>query len=151
MKRFKRNGEEGQEPTKTELAVLQVLWKDGPATVRRVHDALNEGKEAVQYTSTLKLMQVMTEKGMLDRDETNMKHIYRPVLEERGTKGHLLGKFIDTMYHGSVGNMMVALLGNEKTSEEDLQKVRALLAELEGRKGADEGKAGGAKKTERKK
>jgi len=134
MKRFKRDGGEGQEPTKTELAVLQVLWGQGPATVRVVHDFLNEGKEAVQYTSTLKLMQVMTEKGMLARDETNMKHIYRALLEERGTKGQLLGKFVDTMYQGSVGSMMVALLGNEKTSEEDLRKVRELLAELEGRK-----------------
>src|ERR1700761_5025110 len=130
MKRFKK-GEEGTEPTKTELAVLQVLWKHGPSTVRFVHDSLNEGKEAVQYTSTLKLMQVMTEKGMLARDETNMKHVYRATLEEGGTKGHLLSKFIDTMFQGSVGNMMVALLGNEKTSEEDLQKVKDLLAQME--------------------
>jgi BlaI family penicillinase repressor len=134
MKRFKKDREEGQEPTRAELAVLQVLWKHGPSTVRWVHDLLNEGKEAVQYTSTLKLMQVMTEKGMLARDETNMKHIYRALLEEGGTKGHLLSKFVDTMYQGSVGSMVVALLGNEKTSEEDLQKVRELLAKMEGKK-----------------
>lgn len=137
MKRFTRDHEGGQEPTKTELAVLQVLWKHGPSTVRWVHDKLNEGKVAVQYTSTLKLMQVMTEKGMLARDETNMKHIYRAVLEEGGTKGHLLNRFVDTMYQGSVGSMMVALLGNEKTSEEDLRKVRELLAQLENEKKKD--------------
>lgn len=137
MKRFTRDREGGQEPTKTELAVLQVLWKHGPSTVRWVHDMLNEGKEAVQYTSTLKLMQVMTEKGMLARDETNMKHIYRAVMEEGGTKGHLLNRFVDTMYQGSVGSMMVALLGNEKTSEEDLRKVRELLAQLENEKKKD--------------
>jgi BlaI family penicillinase repressor len=134
MKRFKKDREDGQEPTRTELAVLQMLWRHGPSTVRQVHDLLNEGKEAVQYTSTLKLMQVMTEKGMLVRDETNMKHVYRALLEEGGTKGHLLSKFVDTMYQGSVGSMMVALLGNEKTSEEDLQKVRELLAKMEGKK-----------------
>ncbi|RYY18221.1 MAG: hypothetical protein EOO04_24455 [Chitinophagaceae bacterium] len=61
-------------PTKTELEVLQVLWSHGPSTVRFVHDLLNTRKDAVQYTSTLKLMQVMVEKGMLDRDESNMKH-----------------------------------------------------------------------------
>jgi BlaI family penicillinase repressor len=131
MKRAKKDREENQEPTRAELAVLQVLWKHGPSTVRWVHDLLNEEKEAVQYTSTLKLMQVMTEKGMLARDETNMKHIYRALLEEGGTKGHLLSKFVDTMYQGSVGSMVVALLGNEKTSEEDLQKVRELLAKME--------------------
>ncbi|HXB93150.1 MAG TPA: BlaI/MecI/CopY family transcriptional regulator [Puia sp.] len=134
MKRFKRDGEKTQEPTKMELAVLQVLWKKGPSAVRQVHDALNEGKVAVQYTSTLKLMQLMTEKGMLSRDESNMKHIYHAVLEESNTKGHLLSKFVDTMYQGSVGSMMVALLGSEKTSGEDLQKVKEILAKMEGKK-----------------
>lgn len=131
MKTSKRDLGGQAEPTKSELAVLQILWQQGPLTVRSVHDALNEGKEATQYTSTLKLMQVMTDKGMLARDETNMKHVYRAVLEEGGTKGHLLSKFIDTMYQGSVGSMMLALLGNEKTSGEDLRKVKELLAEME--------------------
>jgi predicted transcriptional regulator len=128
MKRFKK--EEGQEPTKAELAVLQVLWQHGPSTVRLVHDALNEGREAAQYTTTLKLMQLMTEKGMLSRDESNMKHIYSAVLEEKGTKGQLLNRVLDTLYDGSVGNMMVALLGNEKTSAGDLQQLRELLDKM---------------------
>ncbi|HET6252766.1 MAG TPA: BlaI/MecI/CopY family transcriptional regulator [Puia sp.] len=127
----KKTGEENSEPTKGELAVLQVLWQHGPSTVRFVHDTLNEGKESTQYTSTLKLMQLMAEKGMLERDETNMKHVYSPLLEEVGTKGHLLSKFIDTMYQGSVENMIIALLGNEKTSREDLLKMKELLAEME--------------------
>ena len=134
MKRFKKEGSEGQEPTKAELAVLQVLWRQGPTTVRVVHDALNEGREAAQYTTTLKLMQLMTEKGMLVRDESSMKHIYSAGLEEKGTKGQLLNRFIDTMYHGSVGNMMVALLGNEKTSDKDLEELRALLDKIEKKK-----------------
>ena len=134
MKRSKKSGEGNTEPTKGELAVLQVLWRHGPSTVRFVHDTLNEGKEATQYTSTLKLMQLMADKGMLGRDETNMKHVYRAVLEEGGTKGHLLSKFIDTMYQGSVENMMIALLGNEKTSAEDLKKMKELLAEMERKK-----------------
>lgn len=134
MKRFKKGGSEGLEPTKAELAVLQVLWQQGPSTVRQVHDALNEGREAAQYTTTLKLMQLMTEKGMLSRDESNMKHVYSAALEEKGTKGQLLNRFIDTLYHGSAGNMMVALLGNEKMSEKDLQQLRDLLDRMEKKK-----------------
>jgi BlaI family transcriptional regulator, penicillinase repressor len=130
MKKLKKE-KELPEPTKSELAVLEYLWQHGPATVRAVHDGLNEGKEATQYTTTLKLMQMMTDKGMLERDETNMKHIYRAALEEGGTKGHLLSKFIDTMYQGSVESMMIALLGNERTSRDDLQKMKALLSDME--------------------
>jgi BlaI family penicillinase repressor len=131
MKKSKKSNIEGAEPTKTELAVLQVLWREGPSTVRSVHEILNETKEAVQYTSTLKLMQVMTEKGMLKRDETNMKHVYRAAMEEGRTKGALLTRFVESLYDGSVGNMVVALLGNDKTSGEDLRKVKELLAKMD--------------------
>jgi BlaI family penicillinase repressor len=117
-------------PTKGEMEVLQILWQHGPSTVRFVHDTLNEQKAAVQYTSTLKLMQVMTEKGMLERDETNMKHIYRPALEEDKTKGAMLERFVESMYNGSVSNMMMALLGTDKTSKEELEKVKALLNKI---------------------
>ena len=117
-------------PTKSEMDVLQVLWKHGPSTVRFVHDTLNSQKEAVQYTSTLKLMQVMTEKGMLSRDESSMKHIYHPLLEEEKTKGFMLGKFVDSMYEGSVSNLVLALLDNEKTSEEELQILKQLAKQL---------------------
>jgi len=117
-------------PTKTELDVLQVLWKHGPSTVRFVHDTLNEQKEIVQYTSTLKLMQVMKEKGMLERDESNMKHIYSAAIAEEKIKGNMLGRFVDTMYDGSASSLMMALLKNEKTSPAELEKMKALLAAL---------------------
>lgn len=133
MKKSKKE-KELAEPTRSELAVLEYLWQHGPSTVRTVHEGLNEGKEATQYTTTLKLMQVMTDKGMLGRDETNMKHVYSALLEERDTKGHLLERLVDTMYQGSVSSMVVALLGNEKTSMEDLEKVKMLLAEMEKKK-----------------
>jgi predicted transcriptional regulator len=118
-------------PTKTELDVLQVLWQYGPSTVRFVHDKLNEQKNIVQYTSTLKLMQVMKEKGMLDRDETNMKHIYSPAVAEAKVKGNLLGRFVDSMYNGSASSLMLALLDNDKTSEEELKKINELLNKLD--------------------
>ena len=117
-------------PTKTELDVLQVLWKHGPSTVRFVHDTLNEQKEIVQYTSTLKLMQVMKEKGMLKRDESNMKHIYSVAIAEEKVKGNMLGRFVDTMYNGSASSLMMALLKNENTSPAELEKMKALLAAM---------------------
>ena len=118
-------------PTKTEMDVLQILWQNGPSTVRFVHDKLNEQKDAVIYTSTLKLMQVMKEKGMLARDETNMKHIYSAILEEEKVKGNMLGRFVDSMYNGSASNLMVALLGNDKTSDEELKKIKELLNKMD--------------------
>src|SRR5215211_5435639 len=103
------------EPTKSELEILQVLWQHGPSTVRFVNDHLNEQKREVQYTSTLKLMQIMAEKGLLIRDESNMKHIYRAAEEESKTKDFLLERFVNTMYNGSASNLMMQLLGNKKT------------------------------------
>jgi BlaI family transcriptional regulator, penicillinase repressor len=131
MTMFKKDTNGENVPTKTEMDVLQILWQYGPQTVRFVHDKLNEQKEAVIYTSTLKLMQVMREKGMLERDETNMKHIYRPALEEAKVKGNMLGRFVDSMYNGSPSSLMMALLGNTKTSAEELQKIKELLNRFE--------------------
>ena len=119
------------EPTKSELEILQVLWKNGPSTVRFVNDYLNEQKRAVQYTSTLKLMQIMTEKEMLLRDASSMKHIYSAAIEEDQTKTVLLDKFIDTMFNGSSTSLMMQLLGNKKTSKEELDAIRAMLDQLD--------------------
>jgi BlaI family transcriptional regulator, penicillinase repressor len=134
MKEPKKDKQPESIPTKTEMDVLQVLWTHGPSTVRFVHDILNTQKEAVQYTSTLKLMQVMTEKGMLVRDETSMKHIYRPLLKEEKTKGAMLGRFVDSMYNGSVSNLVLALLDNEKTSKKELQLLKELAKKLSNEK-----------------
>ncbi|MGZ3836289.1 MAG: BlaI/MecI/CopY family transcriptional regulator [Mucilaginibacter sp.] len=131
MMLFKKDTPNEMVPTKTEMDVLQILWQNGPSTVRFVHDKLNEQKEAVIYTSTLKLMQVMKEKGMLERDETNMKHIYSAALEEDKVKGGMLGRFVDSMYNGSPSSLMMALLGNDKTSAEELQKIKELLKQMD--------------------
>lgn len=131
MKAGKSDNNREMVPTKSEMDVLQVLWQQGPSTVRLVHDTLNEKKEAVQYTSTLKLMQVMAEKGMLTRDETNMKHIYSAALEEASTKGTMLSRFVDSMYNGSVSNLVVALLDNDKTSKKELKVLKEMLKKLD--------------------
>lgn len=119
------------EPTKSELEILQVLWQFGPSTVRFVNDTLNDQKRAVQYTSTLKLMQIMAEKGMLNTDKSSMKHIYSPAIEEKKTKGFLLEKFVDNMYNGSSSSLMMQLLGNKKTTREELDEIRAMLDKLD--------------------
>ena len=120
-----------KEPTKSELEILQVLWQHGPSTVRFVNDQLNAQKRAVQYTSTLKLMQIMAEKKMLKRDETNMKHIYIAAIEEQKTKSYLLERFVDSMFNGSASSLMMQLLGNKKTSPEELKQIKELLNKLD--------------------
>ncbi len=119
------------EPTKSELEILQVLWQHGHSTVRFVNDKLNEQKRAVQYTSTLKLMQIMVEKKMLKRDESNMKHIYIPLMDEQKTKGVLLGRFVDSMFNGSASSLVMQLLGNKKGSKKELQEIKDLLNKLD--------------------
>jgi BlaI family transcriptional regulator, penicillinase repressor len=119
------------EPTRAELEILQVLWLQGPSTVRQVNDHLNEQKRSVQYTSTLKQMQIMVEKGMLQRDEGQMKHIYSPIEDEQKTKGILLDRFVDSMYNGSAGNLMIQLLGNKKASKKELQAIKDLINKLD--------------------
>jgi predicted transcriptional regulator len=115
------------EPTKSELEILQVLWQHGPNTVRFVNDRLNEHKREVQYASTLKLMQIMSEKGLLIRDESQVKHIYSPASEEYKTKTLLLDRFVDSLFDGSVSNLMMHFLNNKKVSPKELDEVRALL------------------------
>jgi len=119
------------EPTRSELEILQVLWKHGPSTVRFVNDQLNEQKREVQYTSTLKLMQIMVEKGLLDRDDSQMKHVYSPAAEESKTKSFLLEKFVQNMYNGSASSLMMQLLGNKNTSKKELDAIKELIKKMD--------------------
>jgi len=118
------------EPTKSELEILNVLWSYGPSTVRFVNDKLNEQRD-INYTSTLKLMQIMADKGIVKRDESQMKHIYHVVEEKQQTQSHLLDKFVDSVYQGSAGKLVMQLLGNKKASAEDLASIRAMLDKLD--------------------
>jgi BlaI family penicillinase repressor len=119
------------EPTRSELEILQVLWQYGPSTVRFVNDKLNEQRREVQYTSTLKLMQIMADKGLLTRDETNMKHIYKAAEEESKTKEFLLERFVNTLYNGSASNLMMQILGNKKTSKKEIDIIKELIKKLD--------------------
>ena len=119
------------EPTKSEIEILQVLWKFGPSTVRFVNDQLNDTTREVQYTTTLKLLQIMAEKGIVDRDDSQMKHIYSAAMEEDKTKGFLLKKFVDTIYDGSSANLLMQLLGNKKTSKKELEAIKELIRKMD--------------------
>jgi BlaI family transcriptional regulator, penicillinase repressor len=127
----RKNKTEDIVPTKAELEALKILWRHGPSTVRFVHDTLNNETKTVRYTSTLKMMQVMTEKGMVKRDETNMTHIYHPLLEEKQTMGLMAERFVQSMYNGSISNLLVAFMHNKKSSKKELEKVKELLRKLD--------------------
>ena len=109
------------------MEILQVLWQYGPNPVRFVNERLNEDKREVQYASTLKLMQIMVDKGLLLRDESQVKHIYSPASEEYKTKSLLLDRFVDSLFNGSVSSLMLHLLDNKKTSQSELDAIRELL------------------------
>ena len=118
------------EPTKSELEILQVLWEIGPSTVREVNNELLKRKD-VNYTTTLKLMQIMADKSILVRDESQMKHIYHVAEEEQATKSLLLDKFVDSVYQGSARKLVMQLLGDKKASKEDLAAIKEILDKLD--------------------
>ena len=117
------------EPTKSELEILQVLWQHGPGTVRFVNDRLNEDKREVQYASTLKLMQIMAEKGLLRRDDSQVRHVYSAAVEASRTKSLLLDRLVDSLFDGSVSSLVQHLLDHKKASQQELDEIRALLNE----------------------
>lgn len=119
------------EPTKSELEILQILWEFGPSTARFVNDYLNERKRKVIYMSTLKLMQIMVEKGFLTKDESQMKHIYQAVVEESKTKSRLLDRVVDTLFNGSAGSLMMQLVGNRKLSQSEMETIQDLVKKLD--------------------
>ena len=118
------------ELTKSEIEILSILWKYGESSVRFVNDKLNE-ERPVKYTTTLKLMQIMNDKGILSRDKSNMQHVYHVVENQEETKTFLLEKFLNRIFDGSVENLMIQLLGNKKTSKEELSKIKNLLDKME--------------------
>jgi len=118
------------EPTKSELEILQVLWDKGPSTVREVNKELLKQRE-VNYTTTLKQMQIMADKGLLNRDQGQMKHIYSVAEEEHKTKAYLLDKFLDSMYKGSASKLVIQVIGQKTTSRQDLQEIKDMIKKLE--------------------
>lgn len=117
-------------PTRSELEILDVLWAQGEATAQTVHKALSTHR-SVGYTGTLKLMQLMHQKGLLDRRREGRSHIYCPRISERETRSSLLHRFIDSTFGGSAKDMMMHLLGNRDISQGELEEIRAYLDKVE--------------------
>ena len=116
-------------PTESELEILQVLWNREKATVREVHEDLAQTKD-VGYTTTLKLMQIMFEKGLVKRDDSNKTHIYEPLVTREKTQKQLVGKMVDTLFQGSPTQLVMQALGNHKTSRRELEEIQKLLDNL---------------------
>lgn len=118
-------------PTESELEILQILWTKGLATVREVHEELAKTKDA-GYTTTLKLMQIMHEKGLVKRDDSMRTHIYQAAVNKEKTQRHVLSKMIDSLFGGSPTQLVIQALGddNHKASLEEIEKIQALLNDL---------------------
>lgn len=116
-------------PTESELEILQVLWAKGVASVREVHEGLASTKD-VGYTTTLKLMQIMHEKGLVKRDDSMRTHIYRSAVNKEKTQKHLLAKMIDGLFGGSPTQLVIQALGESKATPEELERIQSLLNDL---------------------
>jgi predicted transcriptional regulator len=117
-------------PTDAELAILRVLWQRGPSTVREVHDALSR-TQATGYTTVLKLLQIMTDKGLVVRDESQRAHVYESRLSEQKTQRQLLTDLMERAFGGSPAKLVMQALSSKKSSSEELSAIRDLLARLE--------------------
>ena len=115
-------------PTDAELEILSALWRLGPSTVREVHSALRSGSG---YTTTLKQMQVMTEKGLLTRNERFRSHVYEPCLPKERTRQQLAGDLLKRAFEGSAKDLVLGALEAQPASDEELSEIRRMLAEFE--------------------
>jgi len=127
-------------PTESELEILQLLWECGPSTVRFINEKQNVQKE-VGYTTTLKIMQIMAEKGMLSVNKESRQHIYTPTVDETETKSRLLDGFLKKTFSGSASKMVLQALGNHKPSEDELEEIKNLINEIENKSSEGQNKS----------
>jgi len=116
-------------PTEGEMEILQVLWQKGLCTVREVHEALD--KKDSGYTTTLKLMQIMHEKGMVERDTNQKTHIYKAIVNQDKTEKQLVNKMIDNVFNGSAARLVMQALGNHSASADEIEEIKKYLEKLE--------------------
>ena len=119
-------------PTDKELTILAILWKNGASTVRHVNDEMNKQKRT-GYTTTLKLMQIMTEKGLVVRDDSKFQHIYKPAVSEEKTQKQLVGDLLERAFSGSAEKLVMRALSAKKVSGKELAKIRKMLDEMKGK------------------
>lgn len=117
-------------PTESELEILSILWDKHPASVRQINDILNAKKD-VGYTTTLKIMQIMHKKGLLERDSNQRTHLYSPVIKKDNTQIKLVHHLLNKAFKGSAANLVLQVLGNHKASNEELDEIRNLIDKIE--------------------
>jgi BlaI family transcriptional regulator, penicillinase repressor len=122
-------------PTDSELEILQVLWEKNPETVRYVNELLNKKRlpdeKEIGYTTTLKLMQIMLDRGLLKRDIVERSHIYAPAVAQEVTQTQVLRGVMDSAFRGSASSLVLRALGSGETTPEELEKIKAMIAEME--------------------
>lgn len=116
------------QPTRAELAILRVLWARGPSTVRQVHDDLSADRPTA-YTTTLKLIQIMTDKGLVVRSDVGRQHVYRARQSERAVQKTLVRDLVDRAFDGSSGRLVLQALATRRATPEELDEIRRLLDE----------------------
>jgi predicted transcriptional regulator len=121
-----------QRPTDAELAILRVLWERGPSTVRQVHEILSAVRPTV-YTTILKLMQIMDDKGLVRRDKSQRAHVYQPVFTKTETQKRLVGDLLERAFSGSTASLLMQALSAKEASAEELAQIRQILDEVERR------------------
>jgi predicted transcriptional regulator len=119
-------------PTDRELSILRILWDNGPCTVREVNEAMNEDQDT-GYTTTLKLMQIMNDKGLLHRDDSQFKHVYKPAMTEEKAQKLLVGELLEKAFSGSAEKLVMRALSAKKVSTKELEKIRKMLDDFEGK------------------
>ena len=124
------NENQNIKPTESELEILQILWKRGPSSVKEVNEEINKKKES-GYTTTLKTMQIMLEKGLVTREKAGRGHVYSAAYRKEETQQALLDKVLETAFGGSAGKLVMQALGNKKTSKEELAEIKNLIDKLE--------------------
>ncbi|MFA9388353.1 MAG: BlaI/MecI/CopY family transcriptional regulator [Prolixibacteraceae bacterium] len=117
-------------PTASELEILNVLWEQEPLTVKEIHDKLSESKD-VGYTTTLKIMQNMHGKGLLDREPNGKSHLYTTTFKQEETQGKLLDRFLDSTFSGSASSLVMQLLGNKRTDQKELNEIKRIIQQME--------------------
>jgi BlaI family penicillinase repressor len=120
-----------KKPTEKEMEILQILWEKKEASVKEVHEALG-GEATNGYTTILKMMQIMNEKGLVSRQKNGKQHLYKSVTSSESTKTQLLNKMISNVFKGSASQLVMSVLGNGKPSKEELKEIRNYLDQLEG-------------------
>jgi len=118
-------------PTESELEILEVLWEHGPRTVRFVNEQLERKGRHVAYTTTLKMMQIMSDKKLLSREMNGRTHIYSPLIQAQVIRSALIDRLVNSVFGGSATRLVLQALGNHKTTAEELQEIRKLIDEIE--------------------